>query len=168
MAIRKNKKNEIAVRNDENKARDLAIRRPYDLWADFDNLFDQFRSNFDDIFWNPATAITERTPLMDLVDNGDKYEVNLEMPGIPKDKINIEVTGNNIEISADYDDTIEDKGKNYLRRERTRTQFYRHFELPEDLKTDKIDAELNDGILKVHLPKIEPKQKAKSKKIKIK
>jgi len=168
MAIRKNKKNEIAVRNNENKARDIAVRRPHDLWTDFDNLFDQFRSNFDNIFWNPTTAITERTPLMDLVDHGDKYEVNLEMPGIPKDNINIEVTGNNIEISADYDNATENKGKNFLRRERIRTQFYRSFELPEDLKTDKIDAELNDGILRVYLPKIEPKQKVKSKKIKIK
>ncbi len=167
MAFGKNKKNKLAVRDKGNE--EIAERkRPTDLWTDFDRLFDQFRSNFDDLFFNPATAIRERTPLMDIEDHGDKYEMNVEMPGIPKEDINIEVTPNTIEISAEHEDSDEDKGKNYLRRERSTTSFYRCLELPEELKTDNVDAELEDGVLNLSLPKLEPRPKKESKKVKIK
>jgi HSP20 family protein len=167
MVIRKNKKNKLAVR-DKDKKTDIATRRPYDLWTDMDRLFDSFKSNFDDLFWNPTTALAERTPPMDIADLGDKYEMHVEMPGIPKDNINIEVTSNNIEISAEHKEQKDDKGKDWIRRERSSTSFYRCLEVPEELKTDKVDAELRDGILRLTLPKLEPKEKQKSKKIKIK
>ena len=168
MSIRKNKKNKLAVKDEERQPTDIALRRPYDLWTDMDRLFDSFRSSFDDIFWNPTTSIRERTPPMDIADLGDRYEIHVEMPGIPKDDINIEVTSNNIEISAEHKEQSEDKGKNWLRRERGSTSFYRSLEVPEELKTDKVDAELKDGILNLTLPKLEPKPKQESKKVKIK
>jgi HSP20 family protein len=170
MSIIKNKKDKLAIRNkdDENK---IMARRPYDLWTDFDQLFDQFRTNFDDMFWNPKTSLAnmgQRTPPMDIADLGDKYEMHVEMPGIPKDDINIEVTPNGIEISAEHKKTEEDKDKNWLRQERSSVRYYRSLELPEELKTDKIDAELKDGILKISMPKVEPKPEHKPRKINIK
>ena len=166
MAFGKNKKNKLTVRDKGNES--IAPRKTTDLWTDFDRLFDQFRTSFDDLLWNPTTAITSRTPLMDVEDHGDKYEMNIEMPGIPKEDINIEVTPNTIEISAEHEETDEGKGKNYLRRERSSTSFYRSLDLPEELKTDNVDAELEDGVLKISLPKLEPKPKKKSKKVEIK
>jgi HSP20 family molecular chaperone IbpA len=47
-------------------------------------------------------------------------------------------------------------------------KFYKALELPEQLKTDDIDAELKDGILTLKLPKVEPKPEHKPKKVKIK
>lgn len=166
MAFGKNKKNKLTVRDKGNE--NIEPRRTTDLWSDFDRLFDQFRTSFDDLLWNPTTAMTKRTPLMDLEDRGDKYEMCIEMPGIPKEDINIEVTPNTIEISAEHEESSEDKDKNYLKRERSTTSFYRSLELPEELKTDSVDAELEDGILHVSLPKLEPKPKKKAKKVKIK
>ncbi len=167
MAFGKNKKNKLAVRDKGSEGLTTG-RRPTDLWTDFDRLFDQFRSNFDDLLWNPTTAMRERTPLMDIKDHGDKYEMNVEMPGIPKEDINIEVTPNTIEISAEHEESDESKEKNFLRRERSTTSFHRSLELPEELKTDSIDAELEDGVLNISLPKLEPKPKKESKKVKIK
>ena len=173
MAIRKEKKNKLALRPEEKG--EITSRRPYDLWSDMDRLFDSFRTEFDDLFWpwgqrsGPLTTMTQqRTPPMDVADMGDHYEMRLEMPGIPKDKINIEVTPNGVEIKADYDANKEEKGKNWLRRECNSTSFYRALELPEELKTDKVEAELKDGVLTVNLPKVEPKPEYKSKKIHIK
>lgn len=168
MGIRKNKKDKLAIKDKENQPTDIAPRRPYDLWIDRDRLFDSFRSSFDDLFWNPTTSMRERTPPMDIADLGDKYEMHVEMPGIPKDDINIELTPNNIEISAEHKEQSEDKGKNWLRRERSSTSFYRCLEVPEEIKTDNADAELKDGVLSLTLPKLEPKKKQKSRKIKIK
>lgn len=168
MVIRRNKKNKLSVSDKGKESRDIAPRRTYDLWTDVDRLFDQFRSNFDDLFWRPATSMTERTPLTDLADLGDKYEMRVEMPGIPKEDIDIEVTPNSVEISAEHDKSREEKDKNWLRRERSTMSFYRSFELPEEIKTENADAELRDGILTLSIPKVESKPKEKTKKIKIK
>jgi len=168
MVIKRNKKNKLEAKDTSKKNTDIAPRTPFALWTDMDRLFDQFRSNFDDLFWNPTTAITERTPVTDVADLGDKYEMRLEMPGIPKEDIDIEVDSNCVEISAQHDESKEEKDKNWLRRERSMMSFYRSFELPEELKTDKVDAELKDGVLMLTIPKLEPKPKRESKKVKIK
>lgn len=174
MAIRKEKENKIAVRPSRDKG-EITTRRPYDLWSEMDNMFDSFRSQFDDLFWpwgtrsTPFTTMAERRrPPMDVADMGDRYEMHLEMPGIPKDSINIEVTQNAVEISAQYEDSKEDKDKNWLRKERSSMSFYRALEFPEELKTDNVDAELKNGILTLKLPKVEPKPEHKPKKVQIK
>jgi HSP20 family protein len=46
--------------------------------------------------------------------------------------------------------------------------FYRALELPEELKTDNVDAEFKDGVLTLKLPKVEPKPEYKAKKVNIK
>jgi len=174
MAIRNKKENKLTVRPSQKKG-ELTNLRPVDLWSEMDRMFDNFRTNFDDLFWplstrtHPLSTLTQqRTPPMDIADLGDHYEMRLEMPGIPKDNINIEVTPNSIEVSAQYDEQKEDSDKNWLRRECSSMSFYRSLELPEELKTDNIEAEFKDGILSVHLPKVEPKPEHKAKKVSIK
>ena len=145
---------------------------PRELLTDFDRLFDQFRTNFEDLFWYPrgsmiAPTLRTRTPPSDVVDWGDKYELKVEMPGVPKENIDITVTPNEIEIAAENKTEAEEKGKNWLRRERSSMSFYRNFMLPEELRTDKADAELKDGVLTLSLPKMEPKPHHTPKKINI-
>ena len=174
MVLRKEKNNKLAIRPSERK-NELTNMRPVDLWSEMDRMFDNFRTNFDDLFWpwssrtQPLTTLTQRrTPPMDVADMGDRYEMRLEMPGIPKEDINIEVTPNSIEISAQHDETKEDNDKNWLRKECYSTSFYRSLELPEELKTDHIDAELKEGVLILKLPKKEPTSTHKPVKIQIK
>ena len=173
MAIRREKKNKLVERPTTTKG-EITTRRPYDIWTDMDQLFDNFRTGFDDLFWpwsetSDLTKYTQkRTPPMDVADLGDHYEMRLEMPGIPKDNVDIQVTQNGVEIKAECDETKEEKGKNWLRRECSGMSFYRAVELPEELKTDKVDAELKDGVLTVSLPKLEPKPEQKPKKVQIK
>lgn len=172
MVIRKEKKNKMVVRPKEKAT--ISTRRPFDLWTDIDRLFDNFRSDFDNIFWpwgervQMTTVTPKRTPPMNVADRGDHYEMKLEMPGIPKEKINIEVTPNSVEVKADYDENKEEKGTNWLRRECSSMSYYRALELPEELKTDEVEAELKEGILKLNLPKVTPKPELKTKKVKIK
>lgn len=171
MAIRKNKENKMI---EQPKKGELTARRPYDLWRDMDSLFDSFRTGFDDLFWPWAGStglssyVQGRTPAMDVVDMGDHYEMRLEVPGIPKDKIDIQVNQTGIEIKAECEDEKQEKGKNWLRHECSGTSFYRSVELPEELQTDNVDAELKDGVLFLNLPKLEPKPDQKAKKVKIK
>jgi len=94
--------------------------RPVDLLSEMDSMFDNFRTDIDKLFWPwgqrnyPVTSMTQRRiPPMDVSDLGKHYEICLEMPGIPNDKINIEVTQNTVEISAKYKDTKEEKSNDF-------------------------------------------------------
>jgi len=168
MATSKRKKEKLSILPKEKRT--TISRRPYDIWMDMDRLFDSFRSNFDELFWGPgASFMTDfRKPITDVEDLGDKYEMRLEMPGIKKEDINIEVTPHMIEVSAEHTERKDDKGKNWLRQERSSMDFYRRLELPEDIKTGNVNAELNNGVLKLELMKSKPKPKIESKKVKIK
>jgi HSP20 family protein len=117
MALIKGKKDNLAIRPTEGKQEQIIPRRPYDRWTDMDQLFDQFRTNFIDLFWRQETSLLNtfdnlRIPMMDVVDLGKKYEMNLEMPGIPKENINIEVSPTRIEISAKHETEEDEKNRN--------------------------------------------------------
>ncbi len=171
MVLRKDKEDKLAVRPKEGEITSL---RPFDLWTEMDRVFDDFRSGFYDLLWpfgsrRAVSAFPEtRMPLMDVADLGDKFELRAEMPGMPKENINIEVTPTGIEISAKHEEGKEDKGKNWLRRERSSMSFFRSLELPEEIKSEDVEAEMTDGVLKVTLPKLESRPVAKSKKIAVK
>ncbi len=172
MAREKEKKEKLIVKTPETLRHRSSEPLSRELRTDFDRLFDQFRSNFEDLFWYPRSNMivpTEkiRIPPLDVVDLGDKYELTLEMPGVPKENIDIKVTPNEVEISAENKTQEEEKGKNWLRRERSSMSFYRNFTLPEALRTDSSDAELKDGVLTLTLPKIAPKPHHKPQKINI-
>lgn len=173
MVSKKEKKDKLAIKPIKKKGI-LTPRRSSDLWIDIDRIFDDFRSQFDDLFWprNQSSELVTnwgtRNPPMDIADLGDKYEMHVEMPGIPKEDISIEVTPNTIEICADHEENRENEDKNWLRRERNSMSYYRSLELPERIKSNNVDAKFKDGILTVLLPKIEPKPKHKSSKVKIK
>lgn len=73
---------------------------------------------YDTVAWFVRTPEI-RAPFCDLVDAGKEYKLRAEMPGISKDKINIIVDKNSIEISAETaTDTDEHEAKGYVRRER--------------------------------------------------
>ena len=173
MALIKGKKDKLAVRPTERKQGEIMERKPYDLWSDMDQLFDQFRTNFNDLFWRPSGSLfsafdDERIPMMDVADLGTRYEMKVEMPGIPKENINIDVTQTGIEISAEHETSEDEKNKNWLRKERSSTCFYRCVEFPDKIKTDTVEAEFKDGVLNLSIPKLEPKPEYKSTKVKIK
>ena len=172
MARKQGKKEKLIVRSPEKLKPTVNEPPSRELWTDFDLLFDQFRSNFEDLFYHPRSnmiipTVRARVPPLDVVDLGDKYELMVEMPGVPKENIDIKVTPNEVEISAENKTEAERKGKTWLRRERSSMSFYRNFMLPEELRTDGADAELKDGVLTLTLPKIAPKPHHKPQKINI-
>lgn len=158
-------------KDNEKKGEIVERRMPSDVLVDIDDLFDQFKVSFEDMFRypHPRSIVSEnRIPPMDVVDLDDSYEINAELPGITKENINIEITSNSVEISGKEDDIKEEKDKNWVRHERISTSFYRFFDLPEEIKTDGAEAKMNNGVLILTLPKVKPKPKIESTKLKIK
>jgi HSP20 family protein len=103
-----------------------------------------------------------RTPLVDMVDTGDRYNLRLEVPGIDKDNIQLNATEDAIEISGEQseEESNEDKGHNYIYNERSYKSFYRSIPIPEEILPSKITARMNNGILQIEIPKKAPNRPA--------
>ena len=125
----------------------------------FDDLMDDFRRNFfesiafpwDWVTVEPIVPVREAT--VDLVDEGKIFVVHAEMPGVAKDKIDVSLTKDGIEISAETDVEKEDKGKNFVVRERTYSHVYKQLSFPEEVIPEKAESTFKDGLLKVCIPK---------------
>ena len=148
-----------------------------------DNIFEDFRNNIESIF-NPWSSslwhsplreriqeeqeednVMIRTPLYDIVDKGDRYALEVELPGIEKDKIHVKATDDSVEISAEQleEERVEERKKNYVFNERAYRSFYRTIPIPEQILSSEVTARMNNGILLVDLPK---KMPTKSKAVK--
>jgi HSP20 family protein len=89
-------------------------------------------------------------------DLGDKYEISLEAPGIPKDKITIKAGIDYIDISGEEEKQTKEKRKNYLYNERSFSSLRRHIPTPEEIVPSKVDAKMENGVLHVQVPKKTP------------
>ncbi len=135
-----------------------------------DDIFENFRREMESMFspllpysladWRIPIGLEvlgdERVPLCDMVDKGDKYEIQLEVPGIEKEKVNVKTTKNSLEITGEQSEKTEDKGKNYVYNERSYRSFSRRIPIPEEIVPSKVTAKMNNGILLVDLPKTTP------------
>jgi HSP20 family protein len=100
-------------------------------------------------------------PLINLTEDKDNYYVRAELPGVTADELDIQATANNVAISGERKIAAEQEGTRYHRREREAGTFSRMIGLPGEINTDKVDANLENGILTVVVPKAEiakPKQ----------
>jgi HSP20 family protein len=140
----------------------------------FDDIFEGFRKDMEDALFFPrwnfldrrnelVSDLETRLPLCDMEDLGDKYEVTLEAPGIPKDKINVKAGTNYIDISGENEKKIEEKRKNYLYNERSYSSLRRRISTPEEIDPSKIDAKMEDGVLVIRVPKKTPTKTEETK-----
>jgi len=90
---------------------------------------------------------------VDVKETDKEYIVEADLPGCDKNNINVSYDDGILTIAASYEETAEEKDKNYIRRERRRGNFSRSISIPEDVKTNEIKASFKDGVLKVTLPK---------------
>lgn len=97
-----------------------------------------------------------RTPLCDLVDKGDRYELHVEVPGIEKEKIDLKATRHAVEITGEQTEKMEEKGKDYVYNERSYRSFQRRVPVPEEIVPSKVNAKIVNGVLTIELPKKVP------------
>jgi len=130
-------------------------------WSDLDRAFDAMQRRFAESFgilpFGPFESEPGfRAPRTDVTDTGTAYKVVAEIPGIPKEKLDIRVRGATVEIRAEHEAEKEEKEERYLRRERTYSGYYRAFELPEPVVAADAKAKVQDGVLELELPKQTP------------
>ena len=125
----------------------------------FDDLMNDFRKNFIESIAFPfewisvESVVPVREATVDLVDEGNKFVVHAEMPGVAKDNIDVALTKDGIEISAETDVETEDTEKNFVVRERVYSHIYKQLSFPEEVIPEQAESTFKDGLLKVSVPK---------------
>jgi HSP20 family protein len=94
-------------------------------------------------------------PLINLTEDKDKYYVRAELPGVKGDELDIQVTGKNLAISGERKIAAEGEGARYHRREREAGTFSRMIGLPGEVDADNVEANLENGVLSITVPKAE-------------
>ncbi|SRR5579875_2560279 len=157
----------------------LANAQQTSLSTGFDDVFNQFRRSFDELLspFYPFAGITSTTPIsqlpirssiVDLIDEGDHYLINAELPGFSKDQVDVKINKDGVVIRAEQQAQSEQKtGKNYLHRERAYSAFERVIEFPEEVLPQKVEGSMKDGVLQLTVPKREPNPEERLTKVQL-
>ena len=142
-------------------------------WSPFRELEDMER-RFDEIFgrsmlpsiWRrlPAEQMAW-APNIDVFEKGDKLVVKAEIPGMKEDEIHVSVEGDMLTIRGEKKTESEVKEEDYYRCERSYGSFFRSVSLPSTVDASKVEADYEEGVLEVTLPK---KPELKRKKVAVK
>jgi len=95
-----------------------------------------------------------RTPVSNIYETENSVIANLELPGVDKKNIDLNVTDMHIEVKVDAKTEKEEKHKGIYRYESRSSQFYRAIPLPVEVDAEKTNAEYKDGVLRVEIPKL--------------
>ncbi len=103
-------------------------------------------------------------PDMDLSETTTDYTIKMDLPGMKKEDIQIEVSDQIVTISGERKKETEEAAKDGVqRKERNFGTFQRSVTLPDPVKTDQVTAEYLNGILIVKIPKASPTEQKKVK-----
>lgn len=149
---------------------------PYRLIMDMDNIWDRMFRDFGNMNLGPLSIEGRRPEAyirgpsfmpLDLADNGDRFELRMEMPGLRKENVEITLDKQILTISAKEDEAKEEKNENYMVKERRAFNCRRSIKLPGDVKEDEVKARVEDGVLLLTLPKKAPEEKEGARTINI-
>jgi HSP20 family protein len=140
------------------------VKRNGNLMRAFPTFFDDFLNR--DLFnWGQSNYSNTGTslPAVNIKETNEGFEVEMAAPGMKKTDFKVQLEGNMLTISSEKSNQAdENEGDRYSRKEFSYQSFERSFTLPKDVvDVEKINAKYEDGVLQLHIPKMEQaKQKA--------
>ena len=136
-----------------------------------DRLFDRMLSDVgaDDFDLRPSIDLIPANsftfaPSCNVDETDSHYLISFDIPGVKKEDVKVDLIGNTLTVSGERKEEFEKKGKNKYRSESSYGSFFRSFDLTDEVKADQIEAQFDNGVLKVAVPKIKA---SKSESIKI-
>lgn len=163
------KETKIPVRKGQKRETAITHWRPEEYQNNMDQMFRDLESRFDRLLapfpaggwfgpgrrrWLETPDV--RLPYADLIDSGREYRVMAEVPGIPKDKLNITVTDREIKIEGEAKTDLHEEEEGFIRQERGYSRISRRLAFPEPVVAEKAEASLENGVLEVKVPKKAP------------
>lgn len=133
----------------------------------FGDLFEELFNNYlkDETEMHAARFIK---PAVNIIEEKDKYVLELAVPGMKKEDIDVKIEDKQLIISSSNETKDEERKENFIRMEYNFESFKRVFTLPDTVNSNDINAEYSEGILKLTLKKKEEAIKKGPKSIAIK
>jgi len=129
------------------------------LWADLDKLQEELANSF----FKPS-SLFEGTPSINLYQNEDEVVVTALVPGLDAESIEMNVVDNHFLLKGNPKKE-QNEGYTLAREEINTSEFMRSFDLPFKINSERVEANLKNGVLVVKLPK---REEEKAKKITVK
>lgn len=123
-----------------------------------------WNNSFNEIFNNAIPSRQTSSlwhPVVDIVDKEDNVVLNVEIPGIDKNDISVNIEDKVLTISGERKFEKKEEKDNFYKTERSYGKFKRAFTLSDDIVTDEVNAEYKDGILIITLKKDKTKEEVK-------
>ena len=145
----------------------------WDPYSELARLQRQMNRLFDESFsgrsWRTGISAGDTYDLStDIQGTKDKYVVSMDIPGMEKKNIDVEVKNNTLLVSGERTNENEENDKNYYRQERSFGYFSQSLPLPDDADSSGISVDYNKGVLKIELPKLVKGETAQQESAKIK
>lgn len=139
-------------------ARKGAPRDPFallrEMTADWDRVFDE--AGWPTFRWPLVRSKPFEgagfTPAVDVFEKDNRLITRVDLPGLKKEDVKVEVTDGHLAISGERKSEVEDQKDDYYRCERSYGSFYRAVPLPEGVKFEDVRATFADGVLEVSVP----------------
>jgi HSP20 family protein len=150
----------------------LAPRDPFTLLrqmtSEFDRLFET--SAWPSFRWplraRPATEAATWFPEIDVFEKDNRLVTKIDLPGMKKEDVKVEVTDGHLAISGERKTEAEERKESFYRCEREYGSFYRAVALPEGVTLEDVKATFADGVLEVSIP-LPAKPEAKVRQVEI-
>jgi len=110
------------------------------------DIFDAIADTFFDGFFVQPTNLRNTHPQTKVDHTEEGYTISMAIPGVPKEKVNIDINNNTIMISYDCTELLTSFSAKSLRKS---------WNLPENVDAERVTASSTDGILTVNIPKFE-------------
>lgn len=112
---------------------------------------------FDEFFQVPM--VNNFSPKVDIAETKEAFELSVQLPGVSKEDIKVELDGNVLTISGERKFNKEETDKTWRKVESFYGAFSRSFTLPDNVDKENIKANSKDGILLINIPKKAPEKK---------
>ena len=124
----------------------------WDPFKDMEAVLDRYRPTRS-LAKHEEIATADWYPSVDVAETERAFHIHAELPGVKKEDIKVNVNDGVLTLSGHRKAKLEEKGKKFHRVERSYGSFSRSFALPDNVKPDSVQANFQDGVLEVDLPK---------------
>ena len=153
------------LRKFEPRNRAIDVRRTMPLARSMEEFFEDFpprrwMETFEPLGWKwPVGIDYERAFRLDVIDRDKELVVRAELPGVEKEDVKVEISGNRLLIEAEREFEEEEEKEDFYRHELGYGNLMRTVALPDEVDAEHVHAELKEGILNITLPKIRVAEK---------
>ena len=131
------------------------MRLPDDIFNDMKRLQDEFNS----IFRQANVSNHTRSPVSDVYETESDVLIDVELPGIKKEDIDITINNNTLLVKAEHQTERENQDGETHRIERSKKRFKRRYQIPRHADGEHAEATYDNGVLRITMPKDDDKGK---------